>query len=539
MVYTLASTLSFLTTALGQTTSAGITASSSSGTAVSRRLQGHVTNALDGTAVPKVLVQINSRSVLTDPQGHFEFPDFTDSQAYVTLTKPGYSQSNSSSMGTPRQRIVNLDADLDLKIYPNAIITGTVTGRDGLPLTHLQVSLKRSVLDQNGWHVVPSGFAQTNLHGEYRFREPSGRYQLVLGYTPRLVDSPEAILPLQFPAPTTSSTSTYFEVQSGQEKRIDLRPRTGIAYPVSVTLDSTEAQRGVQFYAVTSGGEAFQVPAQVPGTTNGIQIALPVGTYTLHARLETRDASMQGSSRLTVTGRQSDGVVIHLEPAATIPVELAVDAATSQTPTSSATASSQTTNNQQPDLRQFNLQLHNLDNSGLPFTQDVMIRQNEQHGYEFRALPGRYRLQASGGGTWWIESATSGVTNLMSNDIAISSGGSGTPIRIVASNAQGMVSATIKLAPDSDAAYIYFLPVGPSLSQINPLTLPNTGATVATISTRLTPGSYLAVALDHRIEADLHDPEVRSRFSTAAKRVEISSSATANIDLEIAQEKTP
>lgn len=520
-----------------QVTSLGSTATSSSTSAttpVSRLLRGQVINALDGGAVPRVLVQINSRSVLTDYQGRFSFPDFTDTQAFVTLTKPNFSQSNSSSLGNARQKIANLDASIDLKIYPNATITGTVTGRDGLPLSHVLVSLKHGVFDQNGWRWVPVHSIQTDLHGEYRFRQPSGRYQVAIGYVARSNDIGEAILPIQFPPNSSSNTLDYFEVENGQEKHIDLRPRTGIVYPVQVKLDSQDAQRGAQFYAVTSGGEAFQVPAQ-----GGTQITLPTGTYTLHARLENRDSSLEGSTRVTVTARQTDPAVIHLEPSAVVPVELAIDPAstTSTNSANSIPSGLQAQAIQQPDPRQFNLRLHNLDSSGLPMAQDIALRQNEEHGYEFRVPPGRYRLQAGGGGSWWIESATSGVTNLMSSDITISSGGSGMPIRIVANNIQGMVSATVKFADDTAAAYVYVIPANPSLAQINPLVVANPGQATATVSTRLPAGSYVAVALDHRVEEDLRDPEVLSHFSTGTRPVEISASGTANVELDIAQEK--
>jgi hypothetical protein len=500
-----------------------------------------VINALDGAVVPRVLVQVNSRSVLTDSQGRFEFADFTDTQAFVTLTKPDYSQSNSSSAVNPRQKIVNLDASIELKIYPNATISGVVTGRDGLPLTHVPVSLKRGVFDQNGWRWVPSHSAQTDLHGEYRFREPSGRYQVSINYVPRAGDTGEAILPLQFPSPTSSDALGYFEAQNGQDKRIDLRPRTGIVYPVQVKLSSPEAQRGTQFSAITSSGEAFQIPMQPSGPQGGSLVQLPIGSYTLYARLDNKDASLSGSTRVTVTGRQSDTATIDLEPAAVLPVELATDPASAAAPnsTNSITTSGQTSTAQQPDLRQFNLRLHNLDSSGLSFMQDIMVRQNENHAYEFRVPPGRYRLESVGGGAWWIESATAGVTNLMSSDIVIGSGGSGAPIRIIASNLQGIVSVTVKFAADTDTAYLYMIPTTPSLSPVNPVTVVNSGTATASVSTMRPAGSYLAVVLDHRIEADLHDPDVLSRFSNAAKSVEISASGTATVELDIAQEKAP
>ena len=528
---------------LGSTNSGSTNATSATSTLtpVSRTVQGRVTNALDGAAIPRALVVLNSRSVLTDSQGRVEIPDFTDTQAFVTLTKPGFSQTNDMSMGNTRQRIANLDATLELKVYPNCTIMGTVTGRDGLPLTRVPVQLRRGVFDpQNGVRWITTHSVQTDLRGEYRFRDQAGRFQVAVGYVARAVDTGEAILPVTYPGNTSSDSQDYFEVGSGQERQIDLRPRTGLPYPVTVHVDSPEGQRGLQFSAVTSGGEAFQAASSGQASPGGMQVLLPMGTYTLHARLENKDASLEGSTRVTVTGKQTDAAVIHLEPAAILPVELAVDPASTQSSNSTSSLPSGVLGlpQQQPDLRQFNLRLHNLTQSTLPGMQDIQLRQNEDHGYEFRAGPGRYRLQAMGGGLWYIESATSGVTNLISSEIVISSGGSGAPIRIVVNNTQGMVSMTVKFATDTDMAYIYLIPRQPSLAQVNPIMIGNPGTASSTVSTRVAAGSYVAVALDHRVEEDLRNPDVISKFSTAAKTVDVSPSATATVELDIAQEKT-
>jgi hypothetical protein len=527
---------------LGNALSSSASSSSSSTAPVSRDILGRVTNALDGSPVPRVQVTLNSRTVLTDSQGRFEFQDFTDTQASVMLIKPGFSQTNDMSTGNTRQRVANLDAPVELKIYPDATITGTVTGRDGLPLTHVPVLLRREVFDQNGRHWQTTHTVQTDLRGEYRFRDRGGRFQLGVGYVQRSQDTGEAVLPVSFPSTTSSESADYFEVASGQEKHIDLRPKTGMAYPVQVRLDGEDLPRGIQIYAVTAGGEAFQASLMGQGGPGGFQVSLPVGTYTLHARVDTRETSMEGSARATVVGKQNDPVTIHLEPAAVLTVELAVDPAST---TSSSTGNSLSTAgvsqaSQPPDLRQFNLRLHNLSASTqLPGTQDIPLRQGEDKRYEFRVPPGRYKLQAFSGGQWYVESATAGVTNLMTSELVIASGGSGTPIQIVANNLQGMVNVTVRLTPNADNLVLYFIPRGPSLAQVNPFTLFNTGSATASFSTSLPAGSYLAVVLDHPVQDDLRNPDVVSRFSTDARTIEVSPAATATVELDIAQEKTP
>ena len=519
--------------------SATVSSVSSSAVAVSRTVRGRVTNALDGLGVPRTLVQLNNRSVLTDSQGQFEFREFTDTQAYMTLIKPGYSQTNNATMGVGRQRIKDLDSTITLRLYPDATIVGTVTGRDAQPLARVPISLQRGVFDQGSWRWVTIHAAQTGLHGDYRFRERSGRFRISLNYVARTQDTGQSVLPMHYPADTSSDNRSYFEVASGQERRIDLRARTGVTYPVAVQLDLQDEQRGVQFFAVTSDGEAFSVPPTGSLAQGSAQVLLPAGTYTLHARIENRESSMEGSARLTVTNHMPDAVPIHMEPAAVLPVELSIDAVAIAEPpgTGSYSNTTLTVNQQKVDLRQFNLRLHNLSAPDLPSTRDIMLRQNEGHGYEFRVPPGRYRLMVGGGGSWYVASATAGSTNLMSSEILVGGGGSGTPIRIVASNAQGVVSGTVRVTGNEDSVWVYLIPSGPSLGGIHNVAVNLTTGSTSTFSLQAPTGAYLAVAVDNQIEDDLRNPEVIARFSTDAKPVEVSSSATASLTLEIAREK--
>ena len=123
-----------LVAASGQTP-VGTASTNSATSAVVRTVQGHVVNALDGSPLARVLVTINGRNVLTDSRGHFEFPGYTDATANVTLLKPGFSQKSDASQPQASVRLNDLDASAELKLYPDVIISGVVTGRDGLPLS--------------------------------------------------------------------------------------------------------------------------------------------------------------------------------------------------------------------------------------------------------------------------------------------------------------------------------------------------------------------------------------------------------------------
>jgi len=523
--------------------------SSTAATTVVRTVQGRVVNALDGAAVARVLVTLNSRAVLTDAQGRFAFPEFSDAQAFVTLTRPGFSQSNRSSAmmgrGSP-QRVANLDAPLELKIYPDAIITGTVTGRDGLPLTHVQVQLRRLTLQGQGTQMMMTGAAQTNLRGEYRFRQPPGRYQLIVGYVQRDFDTGQAVLPETFPQSTGSDTPAFITVGSGEEKHIDLRPRTGPCFPVQVKVDAPEAQRMVQFTAATSTGEVFNVGFAGQSSPGTSLLSLPAGNYLLRGRLTGKDLALSGTTKVSVTGPTNDPVVLHLEPVTSLPVELAIDSASAgassfaaPTSTSTGAVSALTTQSTAPpDLRQFNLRLVSLTSqNGNGQDEQIQAQQREDKTYEFRVAAGRYRLEANGGGRWYVESATYGVANLMSSDITIASGGSSAAIRLVVNNIKGTVQATVAMPANGEGTFVYMIPRGPSLNPINPMQIYDNGSGTGTGSLTLPVGSYTAVATDHAVDEDLRDPDVMAKFSTNTKQVDIAASATVTVALQIAAEK--
>jgi Carboxypeptidase regulatory-like domain len=502
-------------------------------TAVVRTLQGRVVNALDGAAIARALVTLNNRSVLTDSEGRFSFPDFSDQQASARVTKPGFNQTaTGSNMGNPNQRIANLDSTIELKLYPDAIISGTLTDADGVPLDRVQVTLLRQMLLPDGLRWQQIHGMQTNLHGEFRFREPGGRFRLSVGYAVK----GDIVLPLTYPGHTSGDGLDYFEVTSGQEKQVDLRARTSPGYQVAVRVDPSDV-RGVQFTAVTGNGESF--PVMMTGQSQGaFLVSLPTGSFTLRGRMNDRDMSMEGSTRVTVTGPKSDPVVLHLEAAASLPIELSVDP-TSTTSTGSSSGIAQSL--QIPNVQQFNLRLHRLDDNST-MNQDIPARMGDDKMQAFQVPPGHYRLIANGGGSWYIESATYGVTNAMTSDISIGSGGGGgTPIRIVVNNTKGKITGTVRYPSSGqmpDMVWVYLIPRGPSLVPLSPIMLGNNGAASTTFTMNVPPGSYLAVAMDHQATVDLRDSEVIAKFSTAAKTVDVTTSATATIDLDIAQEPT-
>jgi hypothetical protein len=495
-----------------------------------RTLTGRVINGKTGGAVPRALVTINTRSVLTDALGRFEFPGFTDSQAVARAQKPGFASSLDANQQQAMVRITDMDAPIELKLYPDGIITGTVTGRDGLPLTRISVSLLRAQYNIVGMQSFNAGFSQTDSHGQFRFRQPPGRYRISLRYTPRAPDSGFAVLPVQFPETSSSHDSGFFELSSGQELNIDLRPRSGPSYTVMLHTDLDEGRGNLRIEATGAGGESFDVGAQRSGQQGEYRVNLPNGTYLLHALMQQQDAALEGTTRVTVAGRNPDPVDLHLSPVASIPVDFSMDL-------DPATTTSTVVNSPpSPTVQNLNLYFHSLaaiegQNS------DIRPTAGPDKTFNFRLPAGRYRLTGGfGGGFWHVESANYGQSNLLTDELVMAAGATGSTLRVVVSNSSGQISGTIEPVPAAGSTvspgWVYLVPQFPSLTPFTQLRISTTGAWSASLA----PGTYQAIAVSDPIQADLRDPAVAARYTRLGKPVVVTDAVKATLTLDLITE---
>ncbi len=103
-----------------------------------------VLNAANGTAISRALVSLNDRAMLTDHEGKFEFDQFASTgTAVIEVKKPGFYFNQEMGVTNRVVRATELSAPIVVRLYPEALLTGTVTSSDGLPLPHVLVSALR------------------------------------------------------------------------------------------------------------------------------------------------------------------------------------------------------------------------------------------------------------------------------------------------------------------------------------------------------------------------------------------------------------
>jgi hypothetical protein len=506
--------------------SSPIGSSASSAVAPSTVL-GKVINASTGAPVPRALVRMNNRAVLTDHEGNFRFDQNTDSSANLLVTKPGFSAS--TEMQEPGNVFVQgaqLGVPLELRLYPEALLTGTVIAPDGTPLPRISVVAMRSYFDETGHRWLATGQEQTDSHGNFRLPVTAGEYRLETRYTPLDRTTGEAVLPITVPSESSSNTSQTIRIHSGEEQHFELRPGVSPTHSVSVVTQSSGGRDFVRISARSSNGSTLQVNPQVNGTGGETKIQLPQGTYTLTARRNNPEDPEEAQTTVTVPDHDISGVVFQFSPIPSIPVELIVE------------GSSTSDNTQPPTLAQFGLTLQSDQPDPERGDGSVHTTSRRDQSLVFSAPPGSYHLQGRNTGTWYIKSASYGDSDLLREDLVVVPGAAGTPIRVTVSDDMASLQGTVNLNGGPAACWVYLVPSGPSAQSVISLRSGSTGNyTVA----HLPPGTYQVIAFERRHMANYRDPASLTPFSNQVHSITINAGdkPMLNLDAVPVAEVTP
>lgn len=490
------------------------TSGSSSTTATVQTVLGQVVSATTGLPVFRALVRLNDRAVLTDHEGKFEFPQFGPASTNTLhVTKPGfYSSADSTQSGDLSLRADQLAEPIELRLYPEALLTGTVSRPDGTPLPHISVSARRSIYDERShrWRLV--GQTQTDTHGNFRLTVPPGDYRLQTGYNPHNGNVSEAVLPLSVPSGGESSTSDFIRLASGSQENFDLHAVLSRTYSVAIQIDSGTERGFPMITARSSNGLAFPVNGfGRPAAPGEMRIELPSGTYTLSASQNFQDTTRYGEATVSVTDHDVSGVVLHLAQVSPIPVELAVD-------------SDSTSDKTPPSVQQLGLMLESTQTEGAM----LGLMTVRDLGTVFHALPGTYHLQAHATGAWYVKSASYGTTDLLDKDLTISAGAGGDTIRVTVSDQTGSLQGTTSLNGALSPCWVYLMPTGPSATMVYSA---RSGSDGSFNFANLPPGSYRAISFEQRHSANYRDPKAFDSYATYLGSVTISTGAKASLDL--------
>ncbi|WP_433983197.1 hypothetical protein RBB78_16935 [Tunturiibacter empetritectus] len=480
-------------------------------------------NAATDQPVRRALVRLNTRAVLTDSEGRFRFEQNKESSANILVTKPGfYATAEYGDAGNLYLQSAQLAAPLELRIYPEALLTGVVLAPDGTPLPEISVTAMRRVYDDMGRRWVPADQRPTDVHGGFRIPVPAGEYRIQTRYSPQNSAMGEAVLPVAVPSGSASNTSQLIGIHSGEEQTFELRPAVSAIHTVGVSQSPPD--RGfLRISARTANGGTVQVNSMPASDETKIQ--LPQGTYTLTVRtMGDTDATELAETTVMVPDHDISGVVLRFSPVPSIPVELLIDSSSSDT---SSTGLAQLG---------LSLQSEQADSDGGFARIGLSPRANQS--FFFSAPPGSYRLVGRNSGAWYIKSASYGDSDLLEQELVVAPGASGTPIRVVVSNQTAALQGTVHLNGDPVASWVYLIPNRRSAQLVYSTRSSSTGSYSLD---HLPPGSYQAIAFQRRHSVDYRDPESLTSFGDRAQAVTVNvgDKPTLNLDAVPATEVIP
>ncbi|WP_433972809.1 carboxypeptidase-like regulatory domain-containing protein [Tunturiibacter lichenicola] len=486
--------------------------------AIPSSVTGQVVNASTGAPVSRALVRLNDRAVLTDHEGKFRFDQNTEASANVLVSKPGYYA------GTEFSEPVNLflsaaqlGSPLEVRLYPEALLTGTLTAPDGTPLPHIAVSAQRNVYDDVGHRWISAGQAQTDSHGNFRIPVQAGDYRLETRYAPQDRTTGEAVLPATVPNENSSNTSRMIRIHSGEEQHFELRPAVSPTHAVTATTQPPSGRGFTRISARSSNGSALSVGPTISGLSGEIKIQLPQGTYTLTARMMgDPEAPEQAETTVTVPDHDISGVVLQFFPIPAIPVELVVDGAS-------------TSDSSSPNLQQMGLTLQSEQTDPDRGDSSVRLASRRDQSSVFIVPPGSYRLAARNNGGWYVKSVSYGDSDLLQDELVVAPGAAGTPIRVVVSNEMGGLQGEVKLKGDPSACWIYLIPTNASVQSVYTT---RSSASGSYSFAHLPPGSYQVVAFEQRHSADYRDPESIAPFNAQVHFISISAGDKPTLNLD-------
>jgi len=147
-------------------------------------LEGTVVNSATGEPIPGALVREADRAMRTLADGRFRFPGIAAGTTNLIVMKPGYfdPENQYRPQASSTVTVGPNTSPLLIKLAPEGIIYGRISGEDGEPIESLQVQIleQRILYGEQTRSQVKS--AMTDDDGQFRMAGLSpGRYFLVAG----------------------------------------------------------------------------------------------------------------------------------------------------------------------------------------------------------------------------------------------------------------------------------------------------------------------------------------------------------------------
>ncbi len=475
-------------------------------------LRGTVINSLTGEPIRGALVQIyfiGQTSMLTGPDGKFQFDGLPAGQTTITVRKPGFFTEEEIHPAGGGQRLATTGPNASpivLKLIPEGVIYGKISEDDGEPIEGLPIQLLVQRL-QNGRKVWEERTgATTDEEGMFRIAElHPGNYFLSAG---------PSRAPVTFPSKLSHTGAqgipvTFYPSGSDLAAAVPIPITPGKRFEVNLSLSPRPFYRVSGMVAGYGASGSFQI------------LSLPAGAYALRADSPGAQGQAVTATVPLIVNSDLSGLHIMLMPTGSIPIRMRLIASR----TDSEKLSEQ--ENWSPAYVQLVSRNNGLTEMRYG-AQQVGERGNPSLQLQ-NIAPGTYEVEINPNGMFYVQSATSGTTNLLESSLSVAPGGSVQPIEIVMRDDVASLSGNV--SSDSQPLSATVLAI-PERSSAQPFLQPADSNGIFQFAF-LPPGAYKVLAVDHAEQLEYSNPDVLRKYLSKARETTLSADQAARIDLEL------
>jgi Carboxypeptidase regulatory-like domain len=513
-------------------------------------LRGTVVNSVTGEPIHNALVTLSvdeGRSVFTATDGSFEFRDLKEIGDRVILAaRPGYfspqfvrySQYHTSSSTIP----VKIGPDqppLVLRLIPQGVITGRVTGEAGEPIERLVVRVFFRGADDGYWSLQEQSGLETDANGEFRKAElMAGKYIVAFGPggEPTRTSKGKNVAragygAVFYPGVADLASATAIDITPGKVQEVDMRMPTVPFFRVSGTVTGIPPGEGARILIKDGTGELF-TNASIFSQDQGKYHLDPLaaGSYTI----EVEDHSqVLRTSRPLLLKSDTTGVNLTLQQGTPIAVSVKTEfdpadvrregSAYNQirrgdtlTTYTNATAVNVTfTRREGPSISRRSPM-------SITGTKDQFTMEHVQAG--------SYDVHFTPSGPFYVQSAVSGSTNLLREKLTVGAGAEVAPIEVVLRDDFGSLDG--RIPHDSKVKPAVVVVISEESPQQTHTTTVRETIDGYSFSTSMAPGIYKILAVDRIDNFAYREPEVVQEYSSKMKEIRVEPNGRAKVDVD-------
>lgn len=438
-----------------------------------------------------------------------------------------------------------------IKLVPEGLIFGRVTGDNGEPVESLPVQLLFDRVENGRRTRSPARGASTDEQGEFRLAElQPGRYFVFVGPSSGSGSFSERPSPLAvrgytaafYPGVPDIASAAAIEITPGKHAEIHLSLSSQPFYRISGTVSGYLQNQGIDVQIINAAGQPANIFVRFDPARGVFRSQwVPAGTYTLAAH--TQDPATQqeysASQDVHLASDLAGGVHLALVPSTSISVNFRLEPSRNDSPltqmhTFFSGGSNRMRQRQAPAqvlLSPRNQPVSQQQRSSEPASDE------ENAAVVHNVPPGVYSVEVQPFGPYYAQSVRSGALNLLEQNLTVSAGASLPAIEVVLRDDFATLEGSVTSNGQDDSATILVIPEGAS-QQVRAIGLmrspaadPNRPSAPFTMP-QLPPGNYKVLAVDSP-EFEYGNPEVLQKYLSKAREVYLLPNQKAEVKLEL------